>query len=144
MGTARGPLTLSPPPRPLPLPLPMPRLTRGWLMDTVLATITDTDWATTATGATDTATLTPTATTATTARGPLTLSPPPRPLPLPPLRLIRGTDITDTDTVWATVATMADTVATTVWATVATGARSKKAKHKRADTKTPASCFLHQ
>merc|ERR1712192_262084 len=104
----------------------------------------DTDWATTATGATDTATLTPVATTATTARGPLTLSPPPRPLPLPPLRLTRGTDITDTDTVWATVATMADTVATTVWATVATGARSKKATHKRADTKTPASCFLHQ
>merc|ERR1739848_120050 len=91
-----------------------------------------TDWATTATGATDTATLTPTATTA---RGPLMPSPPLR--PLPPLRPIRGTDITDTDTVWATAAT-------TVWATVATGARSKKARHKRADTKTPASCFLHQ
>merc|ERR1712241_813120 len=92
-----------------------PRLTRGWLMDTV--------WATTA-------------------RGPLMPSPPLR--PLPPLRPIRGTDITDTETVWATVAAMADTVATTVWATVATGARSKKARHKRADTKTPASCFLHQ
>merc|ERR1712203_451774 len=107
---------------------------RGWLMDTDWVT-TATDWATTATGATDTATLTPTATTATTARGPLMPSPPLR--PLPPLRPIRGTDITDTDTVWATVAT-------TVWATVATGARSKKARHKRADTKTPASCFLHQ
>merc|ERR1712088_810464 len=110
-----------------------PRLTRGWLMDTVWATTV------TATGATDTATPTPTATTATTARGPLMPSPPLR--PLPPLRPIRGTDI---DTVWATVATMADTAATTVWATVATGARSKKARHKRADTKTPASCFLHQ
>merc|ERR1739848_982188 len=100
----------------------------GWLMDTDWVT-TATDWATTATGATDTATLTPTATTATTARGPLMPSPPLR--PLPPLMPIRGTDITDTDTVWATVATMADTVATTVWATVATGARSKKARHKR-------------
>merc|ERR1712083_78763 len=103
MGTARGPLMLSPPLSLRPRLMPIPT-TDTTAMDTVLATpVTDTVLDTT----------TDTLVSATTARGPLRPSPPLMPMP----RLIPTTDTTATDT---TVLDTAPTVATTDTATTDT------------------------